>query len=49
MQELWVGILGTVGTILSTVSLMPQVAADMADAFGKRHFRCLANSGAWHQ
>ena len=25
MQELWVGILGTVGTILSTVSLMPQV------------------------
>jgi MtN3 and saliva related transmembrane protein len=25
MQELWIGILGTVGTILSTVSLMPQV------------------------
>jgi MtN3 and saliva related transmembrane protein len=25
MQELWIGILGTGGTILSTVSLMPQV------------------------
>jgi MtN3 and saliva related transmembrane protein len=25
MDELWIGILGTVGTILSTVSLMPQV------------------------
>ena len=25
MQELWIGILGTVGTILSTFSLMPQV------------------------
>lgn len=25
MEELWIGILGTTGTILSTVSLMPQV------------------------
>ena len=25
MQELWIGILGTAGTILSTFSLMPQV------------------------
>jgi MtN3 and saliva related transmembrane protein len=25
MQELWIGVLGTAGTILSTVSLMPQV------------------------
>jgi MtN3 and saliva related transmembrane protein len=25
MQELWIGILGTTGTILSTFSLMPQV------------------------
>lgn len=25
MEELWVGILGTTGTILSTVSLTPQV------------------------
>ena len=25
MEELWIGILGTVGTILSTISLMPQV------------------------
>jgi MtN3 and saliva related transmembrane protein len=25
MQELWIGILGTVGTILSAFSLMPQV------------------------
>jgi len=25
MEEVWIGILGTAGTILSTVSLMPQV------------------------
>ena len=25
MEELWIGILGTVGTILSTISLMPQL------------------------
>ena len=25
MEEFWIGILGTVGTILSTISLMPQV------------------------
>lgn len=25
MEELWVGVLGAAGTILSTVSLMPQV------------------------
>ena len=25
MKELWIGVLGTAGTILSTVSLMPQV------------------------
>jgi MtN3 and saliva related transmembrane protein len=25
MDELWIGILGTVGTILSTISMMPQV------------------------
>jgi MtN3 and saliva related transmembrane protein len=25
MEELWIGILGTVGTVLSTVSLLPQV------------------------
>jgi MtN3 and saliva related transmembrane protein len=25
MEELWIAILGTVGTILSTISLMPQV------------------------
>lgn len=25
MEELWIGILGTSGTVLSTVSLMPQV------------------------
>jgi MtN3 and saliva related transmembrane protein len=25
MEELWIGVLGTAGTILSTVSLLPQV------------------------
>jgi len=25
MEDLWIGTLGTVGTILSTISLMPQV------------------------